>query len=391
MSAVWQVFLKECREGLRDRRVLLSVLLVGPLLGPLMFTLLLRVTMARELEQADRPLPVAVVGAQFAPNLIAALEQSGMRAIPVDSDLERAVRQQRIDLGLRISESYAADWGAGRPAQIDVVYDSSRRDADTQLRRLHQMLDAYSRRIGAMRLTVRGMAPTLIVPLVVAERDQATAESRGALLFAVLPFFLIFSAFLGGMWLAVDATAGERERQSLEPLLINPVARDRILLGKVLASAAFSLASLALGVAGFGVAVHFVPTGELGLSFNLGPSTIASILPVLVPLVLLIAAAQILGAAFAKSVREAQTLLGLLQLLPTIPSILLSTLPLKLQLWMFAVPVLSQQLAIMQFLRGEELTAWSWTLSIATTLLLSMLVLWGAKHSYESERLAVAA
>ena len=390
MSAAWQVFLKECRESLRDRRVLLSVLVLGPAIGPLLFTVLLRVTMAHRLEQAQQPLPVGVVGGELAPNLIAALQQLGMRVLPGRPDLEQAVREQQFDLGLRISQSYAADWSAGRPAQIEVVYDSSRRDTDSQLQRLQAMLESYTRSVGSMRLIVRGLAPTLVAPLVVAERDQATAQSRAALLFAVMPFFLILSAFIGGMWLAVDSTAGERERQSLEPLLINPVARDRILLGKVLASAAFSFTSFTLGLGAFALAGRFLPTEELGLSIDLGPGVAASILPVMVPLVLLIVAVQILAAAFAKSVREAQTFLGLLQLLPSIPSVVLSVLPIKAQLWMFAVPLLSQQLAVTQLLRGESVAPLLLALSGATTLLITAAALWAAKRNYESERLAIA-
>jgi sodium transport system permease protein len=389
MSAAWQVFLKECREGLRDRRVLLSVLVLGPGIGPLLFTVLLHVTVARQLEQAEEPLPVAVVGAELAPNLVASLERLGMQVVPARSDLEQGVREQQFELGLRISESYATEWNAGRPAQVEVVFDSSRRDTDTQLQRLHTMLEAYARSVGSMRLIVRGLAPTLTAPLVVAERDQATAQSRGALLFGMLPFFLILSAFIGGMWLAVDSTAGERERQSLEPLLINPVARDRILLGKALASAAFSFASFALGLGAFAVASRFLPLTKLGLSLDLSPALVANILPVMVPLLLLIVAVQILAAAFAKSVREAQTIVGLLQLLPSIPSVVLSVLPIKAQLWMFAVPLLSQQIAVTQLLRGEAVGPLSLGLSIATTLLVTMATLWAAKSSYESERLAI--
>jgi sodium transport system permease protein len=389
MSAVWSVFVKECRESLRDRRVLFSVLVIGPMIGPLLFTVMLRLTMARELEQAEQPLPVAVAGAELAPNLIAALEQLGMQVVPAHADLEHAVREQQIDLGLRISESYAMDWIAGRPAQVEIVYDSSRRDSGTQLQRLRAMLDGYARGVGSMRLLVRGLAPTLTAPLVIAERDQATAQSRGALLFALLPFFLILSAFIGGMWLAVDSTAGERERQSLEPLLINPVARDRILLGKVLASAAFSLTSFMLGLGAFALATRFLPAAPFGLSFELGAAVVANILPVIVPLVLLIVAIQILTTAFAKSVREAQALLGLLQLLPCIPSVVLSILPIKAQLWMFAVPLLSQQIAVTRLLRGESVGASALALSAASTLLLTAAALWGAKRCYESERLAI--
>jgi len=166
----------------------------------------------------------------------------------------------------------------------------------------------------------------LISPVVVATRDQATPQGRGALLFAMLPYFLVLSALVGGMWLAIDSTAGERERQSLEPLLINPVRRDAILLGKMFATSAFSLTSLALSLVAFMIAGWFLPANKLGMTFNLSASVIVTILPVMVPLVLLLVNLQILVTSMAKSSREAQTYLGLLQLVPIIPSVILSVL-----------------------------------------------------------------
>src|SRR5579862_680338 len=389
MRATLIVYLKECRESLRDRRVLLNSLVLGPLLGPVLFVILLRTTITRELSQAERPLPVVVVGGAQAPNLLAALEQQGLQVLPAVPDLEAAVRAQRVDLALRISDSYARDWSAGRPAKVELIYDSSRREVAGSAQRLRLLLESYERRTAAMRLMVRGLAPTLTAPLVVATRDQATPVGRGALLFAMLPYFLVLSALIGGMWLAIDSTAGERERASLEPLLINPVPRDRILLGKLLATAAFSLGSLILGLVAFTLAGTLLPSEQLSMSFNLGPLVIAAILPLMAPLVLLIVGAQILVTAFARSVREAQTYLGLLQLVPVIPSVVLSVLPLKAQLWMFAVPLLSQQLSVMQLLRGEALSVTATGVGVATTLLCALLVFAGARRGYQSERLAI--
>ena len=390
MSATLTVFLKECVESLRDRRVLLNSMLLGPLLGPALFVILLRVTIARDLTQAEQPLPVVVIGAQYAPNLVAALEQSGVKALPPVTDVEDAVRAQRVDIALRIPASYERDWRDGRPAQLELIYDSSRRETAAPLQRLRVMLEGYTRRTAAMRLMVRGLAPSLETPLIVASRDQATSQGRGALLFAMLPYFLILSALLGGMWLAIDSTAGERERASLEPLLINPVPRERILLGKVLATAAFSLASLTLSLFAFMAAGALLPVERLGMSFNLAPRVIAAILPLMTPLVLLLVVAQIFVTAFSRSVREAQTYLGLLQLVPVIPSVVMSLLPLKPQLWMYAVPLLSQQLSVMQLLRGETVAIDAVALSTLTTLLCALGVFYLARRSYRSERLAVA-
>jgi sodium transport system permease protein len=207
----------------------------------------------------------------------------------------------------------------------------------------------------------------------------------------MLPYFLILSAFVGGLWLAIDSTAGERERSSLEPLLVNPVPRGQILAGKVLATTAFSLGSLSLSLVAFAVAGHFLPTGALALSLRLEPAVVGGILPIMVPLVLLLVVAQILVTSFASSAREAQTYLSLLQLLLVIPSVVLSILPLKPQLWMYAVPLLGQQLSIVQLLRGEALSASTTGLCAGVTLLAAVVAFRFARYNYESERLALAA
>lgn len=390
MKPALVVFLKECRESLRDRRVLVNSLLLGPLLGPLLFLGLMRLVVGRELEKAERPLPVVVIGAERAPELVRALRQMGMEQRPALPDAEQAVREQRIDLALRISAGYGADWRAGRPAEVELIYDSSRREGGSDVDRLRSMLDSYSRRNGLLRLLARGLSPALAAPVVIAARDQATPQARGALLFGMLPYMLVLTIFIGGIWLATDSTAGERERHSLEPLLINPVPRDRILLGKLLATAAFSMASLVLGLLAFMVAGHFMPTEQLGMSLALGWHFVAVALPVLAPLVLLICVAQILIAAFARSVREAQTYLGLAQLVPLIPSVVLSVLPVKAQLWMYAVPLLGQQLTLMRLLRAESVPLIGIALSGLVTLLAALAVFNLARRVYSSEKLAIS-
>jgi sodium transport system permease protein len=390
MSPALVVYMKECRESLRDKRVLLNALILGPLLGPLLFIGLLRFAIGHELEQADKPLPVVIIGAERAPNLVAALTQQGLQPLPAIANVETAVREQRVSLALRITDQFAEDWSAGRPAQVEIIHDSSQRNG-SQFERLHGMLENYSRRTGAMRLIARGLVPSAGSGLLIAMRDQATPQARGATLFAMLPYFLILTSFIGGMWLAIDSTAGERERQSLEPLLINPVPREQLLLGKLFAAASFSFTSLALGLLAFSIAARFLPARQIEMSLNIGPGVMGAILLLMVPLVLLIVISQMLVAAFSRSFREAQTYVGLLQLLPLIPSIALSVLPVTPQLWMYWLPLIGQQLTILRLLRGEAVTALPLALCTLVTLIATGAAFLAAKRIYESERLAINA
>jgi sodium transport system permease protein len=391
MNTALIVFLKELRESLRDRRSLLNALIIGPLLGPLLFVVLTKTLIGREIERAEKPLPVVVIGAEYAPNLVSALEQAGLERKPAIEHPEAAVRTQQVDLVLRIPASFSEQWRAGKSAQVELLYDSSRREVNSQVQRLRSMLYGQSQLTGSLRIVSRGLSPDLTRAIQIAERDQATPQARGALLFAMLPYFLMLTALMGGMFLAIDATAGERERQSLEPLLINPVARGDILLGKLAAISVFSLCAVILSLAAFTVAGNMLTHSPMNLPVVLDLNFALRLLPLMVPLCMLVAVLQVLVTAFARSFREAQTWLGLLQLVPVVPLMLVTLLELKPELWMYWVPLLGQEVAALQLLRGAHINWLETSACLFSTLAAAMLVFAIARRVYASERLAIAA
>ncbi len=389
-SPIVVVFLKEVLENLRDRRTVLNALVMGPLLGPLLFAGMVSVMTNRELDKAEKSLEVSVIGAELAPNLVDALQQQGLKLKPAIADPEQKIRDQDEEVVVRITKDFAESWKKGEPAQVDLLYDSSQRDASSSVDRVSKMLERYSRRTGTMRLVARGISPQVITPLVVGERDLSTPQSRSALLFSMLPYFLIISGFIGGMYLAIDTTAGERERQSLEPLLINPVARWKIMVGKLLATFAFAMASLCLALLAFAFSGYIIPTEKLGMNLHLGPHFALLALLVMAPLVLLASALQTLIAAFAKSYREAQTYLSLLMLLPMLPTLMLAMLPLKAKLWMMTVPLLGQHLLITKLVRGEMISGVDVATCVSCGFAIAFIVSVLTAHVYRSERLAIS-
>jgi sodium transport system permease protein len=384
------VFLKEVKENLRDRRTLISAFLTGPLLGPLMFVMLINFTLNRELDKAEKPLPVPVIGAEYAPNLIDALKAGGVVPGAPVADPEKVVRKRDADVVLRIASDYGAAWRKGEPVQVELIYDSSQSDANTPVERVTRLVEGYARQQGAMRLVARGLSPSTAWPLQVAKRDQATPQSRAVLMFAMLPYFFVITIFMGGMYLAIDLTAGERERQSLEPLFANPVARWKILCGKLAAISVFSTASLLITLLAFAVVGQFIPAEKIGMELDLGLHFATHVLLLMLPLVLLLAALQSMVAAFAKSYREAQTYISLLMLVPIIPSLLLSFMPIKAQAWMYAVPLLGQNLGIMQQLRGDGVTSEQFALCLVGTLATALVAVGVTAQLYRSEKLAIS-
>lgn len=385
------VFLKEVKENLRDRRTLISAFLTGPLLGPVIFVMLINVTLNRELDKAEKQLPVPVIGAEYAPNLLDALRAGGVVPGAAVADPAQAVRKQDADVVLRIASNYGKAWRKGEPVQVELFYDSSQRDANTSVERVTRLVESYARQQGAMRLVARGMSPSAAWPLQVAKRDQATPQSRAVLMFAMLPYFFVITIFMGGMYLAIDLTAGERERQSLEPLFANPVPRWKILCGKLAAIGVFSTTSLLISLLAFAVVGQFIPAEKIGMELDLGARFAAYVLLLMLPLVLLLSALQSMVAAFAKSYREAQTYLSLLMLVPIIPSLLLSFMPIKAQAWMYAIPLLGQNLGIMQLLRGDGVSAEQIGLCLAGSLAAALIAILATIQLYRSERLAISA
>ncbi|HET6907301.1 MAG TPA: ABC transporter permease [Rhodanobacteraceae bacterium] len=390
-NAIVAVWWKEVLENLRDKRTVMSALIYAPLFGPLMFVVLMNVMINHEMAKAEGPLKVPVIGAQYAPNLIAALKQQGLDPQPSVGDPEAAVRNRDADVVLRIPSDYAKAWSKGEPAQVELIYDASQTSTSTPRERLEGMLKNYIRQQGAMRLVARGLSPGIATPVVIADRDQSTPQSRSGLVFGILPYFFVIAIFVGGMYLAIDLTAGERERQSLEPLFANPVARWRILVGKLGAICAFSLASLVLCAIGFAAAGHFMPAEKLGMSFDLGATFIGKALLLELPLLALFAVLQTLVAAFAKSYREAQTYLSFLMILPILPSMLMSFMPVKPVTWMYAVPLLGQQIGISELLRGRSIGMGDIGIALVCGFAATVIVGLITARIYKTERLAISA
>ncbi len=386
----WIVFIKEVRENLRDRRALGMALLYGPLFGPLLFAILTSFIVGKQIDDAEKPLALVVIGAENAPNLVGFLRLQGVTFKAAPTDADAAIREQTEDVILRIPESFGEDWVAGTPARVELLVDESRQQARGTVGRVQALLQTYSSQIAKLRVQLRGIDPQLVSPLLIVKRDFSTAQSRGATMLAMLPYFLILCAFLGGMYLAIDTTAGERERQSLEPLLINPVKPTQIMAGKLAATTVFALASVLSCIVAFKFGLTYIPTDQLGFDLALSPRTALLILLLIAPVALLAASVQTIIASFARSFREAQTYLQFLMIIPAIPSIILVVNPIKPMAWMLATPLLSQSLLINQLARGDTLTVRDVAFCVIGTLAASMLAALVAVRLYRGERLALA-
>jgi sodium transport system permease protein len=372
MSGFITVYKKEVLENLRDRRSLFNSVLLGPILFPILFIGLAYFAGSKQEERAEKILEIPVVGAQHAPNLINFMKQQGVIILPAPQDPEAAVKAQDVQVIIRIPEKFTEQWTTGKPAVVEVIADPSRRESDIPMRRVKGLLHGYGAQIGRLRVQLRGVSPTVRSAIMVKDVDLSTPQSRGMLIMIMLPYVLMITAFTGGMHLAIDSTAGEKERKSLEPLLINPVPRWQIMLGKMSATATFAFASLLLTLVSFRFAFPLLPTGALGVDLNLSANAIGGILLAISPVVILAAAMLTTLAALAKSLREAQSYMGLVFMIPMIPSLIFMVNPMKPETWMMAIPMFSQNLLIGEYVRGESVSPLWLGMSMGSTLLIGM-------------------
>jgi sodium transport system permease protein len=372
MSAILTVFRKEVRDNLRDRRTLLSALLMGPLFGPILFAFVINMSLKQSLGEADEALDVPVIGQEHAPNLIEYLKSHNINITQAPADRAaalEAVKNGEHDLVLVIPEAFGEELAGTIPATIEVISDLANTQAERESSRAMRALRSYNKQIATMRLVARGISPVILRPMNIDVVDVSTPSGRSALLLGMLSYFFLFALLTGGMNLAIDATAGERERGSLEPLLCLPVTRDHLIFGKIFAACLFMAVSLSLSLISFHVVLKFLPLEKLGMTPNFGLLVVLKGFLLLLPFTLLGASLMTLVASFTKSFKEAQTWLSVVLLAPTLPILIVSILMVRPSTELMFIPSLSQHLLLVGLIKNEPINMLHVLVSVSGTLL----------------------
>ena len=356
MKGMRTVLIKECRDNIRDRRTILSSFSLA-LLGPALFIGLMSFVLNAAVGESDDPIEVAVIGADNAPNLVAHLASQNTTLTHIEAADPRAeIISRRQNLILLISDDYQERFARGEINAVTLLHDSSKLGSSRRhFSAARSMISGYARRIGLLRLQLRGVDPTVVNPVIVQEIDTASPAARALTVLATLPYLLVLVVFMGGFYLAIDATAGEREHGSLEPLLCQPISRNQLVLGKILSASLFSAMSLVLFLLSLAIAIPFAPLHKIGMSLAINLPSYTAIFLVTTPLMVFGAAVLTAVASFAKSYKEAQTYLTGVVLVPTMPLILTQLMNVEPFAWLMTAPSLSQSMLIGQLITGEPL------------------------------------
>ena len=343
------VMLKELREALRDRRSLGSALFYA-VWGPAVMAIAV-MALARD-RGPEQPLTLPVLGGERSLALTSFLREKRVTVVEAPRDLPLRVRAHELAVGLIVGESYAERLNSQRPAPVTVLYDSSWTESSSKAARVRALIGEYGRRIGDSRLILRGVAPAAVSPLRLLEQDLSTAAGRAASVLGTLPIFLIVAAFVGGMGLAADEMAGERERCSLESLLTYPVSRGAIIIGKWAAASVVAIATVTLTLASASALLRHPRVQAMDLPIGLSLADAAAMWLVITPLAVTVTSVQLLVALLARSYKEAQTQLSLLMFLPMIPGFLFAFGSIPVKPWMTWTPIIGQQVMLSEVLRG---------------------------------------
>jgi sodium transport system permease protein len=364
---------KELVDNARDRRTMMVSLLSAVLGGPLFLVLMFNF-MASQAERG-RDVSLAVVGRDHAPALMAFLEREQVKVMPAPEDYEARIRRGDLDVALVVDGRYDADVAQGRAGTVRLVYDRSRDRGRPAVDQVEGLLRAYNRLWGTERLILRGVTPVVANPLNVEPVDLATPQQSGSLLLFLVGFYAVFAGLAGGMAPALDAAAGERERQSLEPLLMTPARPAELAFGKWLAVAAFAGAVVLVTVLLFYLTLALVPLPPVGVPFLFGPREVGRFIVVLLPLVLLFPALLLYLAARGRTLKEAQANVSLVFLLVGFIPVFGLFLQGREPDWIAAVPIAGQYSLLRIALRGEALPALQVFLSYLAPVAIAVLAL----------------
>ncbi|MEG1833181.1 MAG: ABC transporter permease subunit [Burkholderiaceae bacterium] len=389
LKAAWVVYRKELTDTLRDRRTWMVVLLTSMVAGPL--SLLLISTMVSDIEAAIAKREVVIEGRAHAPGLVNFLERAGATVIDAPADWRRQVKSGALaNAVVVVPEAFEAKLARAELAPLELVFDDSGTRAPAATRATTQLLRAYAREVASLRLAARGVAPALVNPIEVVETNLAPGQARNAQLLFFIPWLALLGAVVGAVSVAIDVTAGERERGSLEPLLANPVATGALAVGKWGVVTTAASAVILLTLAGFSVAMLAIKSESLAALMQFGARELGLFLVMLLPFAAFVASLLMLAATWGRSYKEAQTYASYITMLVNFVPILPLFLSLRDAPWQLAVPAMAQQQVLIRALRGEPVSGFDLLAPGAMAIVLTAVCLVLLARLLRAERIVFA-
>jgi sodium transport system permease protein len=376
MGAAWVVFRKELVDALRDRRTLLTVLLSSVAIGPLVLVLIS--TLVSGLERRAEQREVLVLGIEYAPTLVNFLQRQTYTVRAAPPDHERQLQDNKLaEPVLVVGADFETGLRRGEAPLVEVVSSSTNTRAQAGSGRLLRLLQGFSQEQATLRLAVRGVSPAALMAIEVEERDLADPAARAAQFATLVPFFVLMAVLYGALNAALDTTAGERERGSLEPLLMNPSPRLALVLGKWAAVSTVGLLIAVLSCLSFLPGQWLLRSELLSAMFRFGLREAGLFIVLLAPLAGALSGLLMAIAIRCRTFKEAQANATVLVLAVSLLPLLTVVNQEGEAPWHLWVPALAQITLMGRVLKGEAIGPFDAALPVLTSLLLVLAsVLW---------------
>jgi len=365
---------KELLDAVRDKRSVMAGLYYA------FFTpVLLAVVLTAVINKATNPedIEITITNGIEASNLVNYLSDRGISQGDDPDKLK--------NIELVISTDFSKQLNRAEPAEVTLIADQSEDSLRTAIARIKRALGSYSSEMVSLRLISRGINPNIINPVKVHIQDQATAVSKGGQIMGVMTMLMILSVFVAGMNLAIDTSAGERERNSLALLLSHPVSVLQLVMSKTVAVSIFGMLGLILTIIVSKFVYPFVPWQELGFSVDISASFVLGALLAGFSVAIFAASMQLFVSFMAKSFKEAQTYISFVMFVPIAMSYA-ATLDFAVEELRWA-PVSGQLQALIDLAKGKEIPLLQLAVSCLSTLIISLALIFGMERLLKSEKI----
>jgi sodium transport system permease protein len=385
MKLIWAVFKKEIIDHIRDRRSLINNLGILALAGPLMLGLMYY-NIKDQMNKSDT-VKLAVIGAEHAPALMDYLRGREVQIETAPADYERKIREGKLDTVLSIPEKFPASFSKGETAKLEIILDDTQQNSRNVIYKVKRLIENYSAQMGELRLLARGIDPGVMKAIKIDDVDLAPPQQSDSFFLKLLVGYGLLAAFSGAMAMCLDMSAGERERGSLEPLLVNPLSPLRLLLGKWLAAILLSMLAVTIIFASYFITLLFLPFHTLGMALRFGPNEFLSATLLVIPTSFLFAGLLLLTSLFAKTFKEAQITASLMLALVMVPTFVLLLKPMKSSFDTMLIPLLSQNLLLGDLIRGESVNPLFALVAALITFLLGLACIFIASKIIQREKI----
>ncbi|QBG35573.1 ABC transporter permease [Litorilituus sediminis] len=385
MNQFKALLLKEYKEAFRDKRALMVALMMA-FMAPIMIVVMSKIIIEKAVDQP--PVYIKFTGSEYAPKLIEHFKKENLLSFADVPEKDKAIWDER-NIVINIPDSYAKDMADGKPIKVFLQADFNDKAVGPPVRRINGAVRDFSLSIGYKRLLLRGVDVRLLNPVKLVEQDTAKPDATFILISMLMGVYMMMAAFMSGLSVAIDSSAGERERNVLEMLLCQPVSTLKIVLAKLCSASTISFIGVLLVIVLTTISVGFVDLTKVGATFSLDIVKASTLLMLLLPICFFASACQLFLAFQTKSFKEAQSTVNMIIAIPAFVPFALMMMDDRPQ-WLDWTPIAGQSLIIEDIFKGVEV---NWLAMLATsgvTIAVTVALVLAVANKLKSEKVVMA-